>query len=98
MLSLEMLGAYDNRPGSQRYPPGLGWFYPDRGDFIAFVSNLASRKVLRRTAAALSLPDGFSAYRSRHARPTRSPGEPTPSSLAAATLHPVIRPSGLVAK
>ena len=61
MLSLEMLGAYDNRPGSQRYPPGLGWFYPDRGDFIAFVSNLASRKVLRRTAAAFRARSDFPA-------------------------------------
>ncbi len=63
MLSLEMLGAYDNRPGSQRYPPGLGWFYPDRGDFIAFVSNLASRKVLRRTVAAFRARSDFPAER-----------------------------------
>ena len=52
MLSLEMLGAYSDAPGSQRYPPLLGWFYPDRANFIAFVANLASRHVLRRTVAA----------------------------------------------
>ncbi len=33
MLSLEMLGYYRDAPGSQRYPPPLGLFYPDRGDF-----------------------------------------------------------------
>jgi aminopeptidase YwaD len=31
MISLEMLGYRDAKPGSQRYPPGLSYFYPDRG-------------------------------------------------------------------
>lgn len=48
MLSLEMLGCYSNEPGSQRYPPPLGLFYPDRGNFIGFVSNLRSCRALRR--------------------------------------------------
>ena len=39
MLSLEMLGYCDPTPGSQTYPPGLKYFYPDRGDFIALVGN-----------------------------------------------------------
>ncbi|HEY9816925.1 MAG TPA: M28 family peptidase [Candidatus Obscuribacterales bacterium] len=42
MLSLEMLGYCDRTPGSQRYPPGLARFYPDRGDFIALVGNLTT--------------------------------------------------------
>jgi Zn-dependent M28 family amino/carboxypeptidase len=46
MLSLEMLGYYSSRPRSQRYPPLLRYFYPDRGNFIAFVSNLRSRRAL----------------------------------------------------
>ena len=52
MLSLEMLGFYSARPGSQAYPPFLKWFYPDRGDFIAFVSNLRSRRALAELTAA----------------------------------------------
>ncbi len=52
MLSLEMLGCFSDRPGSQRYPPLLRWFYPDRGDFIAFVSNLRSRRQLRQVVSA----------------------------------------------
>jgi Zn-dependent M28 family amino/carboxypeptidase len=52
MLSLEMLGYYSERPKSQAYPPFMRWFYPDRGNFIAFVSNLASRQVLRETVRA----------------------------------------------
>ena len=43
MISLEMLGYFDDRPGSQRYPPLFRWFYPDRGDFLGFVSDLRSR-------------------------------------------------------
>ncbi|MCF6258079.1 MAG: hypothetical protein L3J98_14215 [Gammaproteobacteria bacterium] len=33
---------------SQAYPPLLKWFYPDRGNFIAFVSNFRSRKVMHQ--------------------------------------------------
>lgn len=40
MLSLEMLGYCNPYPGSQRYPAGLQFFYPNRGDFIALVGNL----------------------------------------------------------
>jgi peptidase M28-like protein len=52
MLSLEMLGYYRDAPGSQRYPAPLGWFYPDRGDFIAFVGDLGARPLVRRAIAA----------------------------------------------
>ena len=48
MLSLEMLGCYSDEPGGQAYPPLLRFFYPDRGNFIAFVSNLRSRRTLQR--------------------------------------------------
>ncbi len=48
-LVLETLGFYDDRPGSQSYPLPLGLFYPDRGDFVAFVGNLASRPLVQRT-------------------------------------------------
>jgi len=48
MLSLETIGFYTSAPGSQRYPnPLYGLFYPDRGDFVAFVGNLASRSLVR---------------------------------------------------
>lgn len=52
MMSLEMLGAYINTPNSQSYPPIIGWFYPDQANFIAFVSNISSRKQLKRTVEA----------------------------------------------
>lgn len=45
MVSLEMLGYFDDTPGSQKYPPILNLFYPDTGDFIAVVTNLGGRKI-----------------------------------------------------
>jgi len=48
MFSLEMLGYYRDAPGSQRYPPPLGLFYPDRADFIAFVGDLGARSLVRK--------------------------------------------------
>jgi Zn-dependent M28 family amino/carboxypeptidase len=39
-ISLEMLGYCDHNPGSQQYPPGLNFFYPSKGDFIALIGNL----------------------------------------------------------
>jgi Zn-dependent M28 family amino/carboxypeptidase len=47
MLSLETLGYYDPRPGSQTYPPGLGLLYPDRGDYVAFVGNTGSAALVK---------------------------------------------------
>ena len=49
MFSLEMLGCYREAPGSQHYPFPLGLFYPDRGDFIAFVGDLGARRLVRRS-------------------------------------------------
>ena len=49
MISLEMLGYYTGDARTQRYPPLLGYFYPDQGDFIAFVGNLRSRHLVYET-------------------------------------------------
>lgn len=49
MISLEMLGYYTDAPDSQGYPPLVGHFYPERGNFLAFVGNLASRDFVRET-------------------------------------------------
>lgn len=52
MLSLESIGYYRDEDGSQQYPHPLSLFYPSRGDFIAFVSNLGSRPLLHRGLTA----------------------------------------------
>lgn len=46
MLSLESIGYYRDAPGSQQYPAGLEHVFPDRGNFVAFASNLGSRGLL----------------------------------------------------
>jgi Zn-dependent M28 family amino/carboxypeptidase len=46
MLSLETIGYYTDKPKTQKYPPPFSLFYPSTGNFIAFVSNLSSRKLL----------------------------------------------------
>jgi Zn-dependent M28 family amino/carboxypeptidase len=59
MVSLEMLGCYSGAAGSQRYPPFLRRFYPDRADFIAFVSNWQCRRELARACAAFIAASDF---------------------------------------
>lgn len=46
MFSLEMVGYYSDEPGSQFYPAPLSYFYPDRANFIAFVTNFPSRRFM----------------------------------------------------
>lgn len=48
VISLETMGYFSDRPGSQRYPPPLAARYPDTGNFIAFVGNPASRALVER--------------------------------------------------
>jgi Zn-dependent M28 family amino/carboxypeptidase len=47
MLSLETIGYYSDEKGSQQYPPPLNLLFPDTGNFIGFVSNLRSARLLR---------------------------------------------------
>ncbi|MDI6738684.1 MAG: M28 family peptidase, partial [Nanoarchaeota archaeon] len=45
MISLEMIGYFCDKKGCQYYPlPFFRWFYPDRGNFLAFVGNIRSRQ------------------------------------------------------
>src|SRR5262245_32249661 len=50
MISLEMVGYIDFRPGSQKYPLGLKAFYPDHGNFIGVIGNWKSASLLHRFA------------------------------------------------
>lgn len=52
MISLEMLGYYVDDPGTQFYPPFLEHFYPDTGNFLAFVGNVTSRRLVRQVIGA----------------------------------------------
>lgn len=67
MISLEMLGYCDRRPNSQKYPPGLKYFYSSKGDFIALIGNIftipemmkISSKIKENNINCQWLPAGF---------------------------------------
>jgi Zn-dependent M28 family amino/carboxypeptidase len=50
MVSLETMGCYLDVPGSQRSPPLLRRFYPDRGNFLALISDFRSLPAARHMA------------------------------------------------
>ena len=52
MISLETIGYYSDEPASQRYPFPLSLFYPSVGNFIGFIGNLASRRLVRRVVSS----------------------------------------------
>ena len=62
MLSLETIGYYSDAPGSQQYPPPLNLLFPDVGNFIGFVSNLASARLLRTAQRAFKERTPFPIY------------------------------------
>ena len=68
MLSLESIGYYSDAAGSQQYPFPLGLGRPDRGDFLGFVANRASRRLLRRVV------DSFERQRLLPAQSAVAPG------------------------
>ncbi|MDD9940913.1 MAG: M28 family peptidase [Myxococcales bacterium] len=52
MLSLETMGYFSERAGSQKYPGPLQALYPHAGNFVAFVGDLGSRELVHRVASA----------------------------------------------
>ncbi len=52
MLSLETIGYYSDHEGSQHYPFPFGIFYPSTGNFIGFVGNTLSRRLVRDLVAS----------------------------------------------
>lgn len=60
MLSLDAVGCYDAKPGTQSVTFPFNFFYPSTADFLAFVGNLGSRALMRDCVqtfrSATSLP------------------------------------------
>lgn len=52
MYSLETIGYFRDDADSQHYPLPFGLFYPNQGNFIAFVGNLRSRSLVTRSVDA----------------------------------------------
>jgi len=45
VIVLEMIGFFTQEPNSQSYPPFLGPFYPNTGNYIAVVGDFASKRL-----------------------------------------------------
>lgn len=55
MLSLEMIGYFNDAPASQRYPvPAMRLMYGDRADFIALVGKFGDFGITRKAKAIMS--------------------------------------------
>ncbi|NIQ94844.1 MAG: M20/M25/M40 family metallo-hydrolase [Desulfuromonadales bacterium] len=62
MVSLETIGYYSDAEESQMFPfPPLRFFYPTRGNFVAFVSNFRSRALLQRSLKGFRAATDFPA-------------------------------------
>jgi hypothetical protein len=59
MLSLDALGIYKNETGSQKLPFPFSMFYPDRGNFLAFIGNLNSRKYMKEATRGFKKGSSF---------------------------------------
>jgi len=56
---LESVGYFSQKPFSQKYPPLLGFFFPNKGNFLAVVGNLRSRRLafdVQRALGAAGIP------------------------------------------
>ena len=59
MVSLEMVGFTSEERGSQKMPPGFGFFYPSTGNFIGIVGNVRSWGFLRLFKTEMKKTDGL---------------------------------------
>jgi hypothetical protein len=70
VLCFDALGIYSDAAGSQTFPFPFDYFFPDKGDFVAFVGDWGSHGVVDKTieqfrlyakvpSQALSLPSAF---------------------------------------
>jgi len=59
MLSLETMGYYSEAPNSQEYPFPFSFFYPHTANFIGFVGNIRSHRLVRFCLAAFRITTQF---------------------------------------
>jgi len=59
MLSMDALGIYTDRPGSQQYPFPFSLLYPSRGNFLAFIGDFRSRKYVVQTTRGFKKGSSF---------------------------------------
>lgn len=59
MISLETIGCFSDREGSQSYPFPFGLLYPSKGNFISFVGNVGSRSLVRKAVRSFRQVNRF---------------------------------------
>lgn len=59
-IILESIGYYSQAPNSQNYPPFLGMFYPNQGNFICVVGNFSSSWLVKRIVTIFKNNSKFS--------------------------------------
>lgn len=59
MIALETVGCFEREAGTQHYPPLLRHLFPDRGNFIACVSNFRSLRIMRKFVGAFRRGSAF---------------------------------------
>ena len=59
MISLETIGYYSDSSDSQKYPLPFGLLYPSEGNFIGFVGNVGSRRLVHQVIGAFRRNEKF---------------------------------------
>jgi hypothetical protein len=59
MIALETLGAFSEKPGSQKYPSPFGLVFPSTADFVAFVGLPGSRAFLHEVMGSFRRHTAF---------------------------------------
>ena len=63
MISLEMIGYFSDKEGSQQFPlPFMNFFYPEKGNFIGVVGNLFQRGITKRIRDLMRKGSDISVY------------------------------------
>lgn len=63
VVALEMIGYFDDRPGSQQYPlPGMAAQFSERGDFILVAGRSDDGGVAERAKTAMAAAGGLAVY------------------------------------
>ena len=60
VIILEMIGYYSDKPNSQRYPPLIGLFYPNKANFISVVGNFPSGHLVKKLVTGFKRTTNFS--------------------------------------
>jgi Zn-dependent M28 family amino/carboxypeptidase len=59
VMILETIGYYNDKPGTQHYPPPFNLLYPSEGNFIGVIGNVGSRSLVHSAVATFRANEPF---------------------------------------